>query len=237
MHGSMLVGSTEQADDMFLEPEPIWAFDVTITLRGAGSAELLAAPLHAALAAPLAPTKPPPVAGSSRLAQSDLGRQLLVGWASPPLREADEAAAHLAFILACQPKLGLAHIALRQGRSIAAGVSCALELGPQATVGWILALPIEPSTVADAEKAIDLAVAKLITNGPTDSELDAARVVLRTELTRERTMAKLRGLPRTRVVASTERILGALSGVDTVDVTHAAKALFSKDHRIVVTGG
>ncbi len=34
LSGSRLVGPTEPADDMFLEPEPIWAVDVTIDIRG-----------------------------------------------------------------------------------------------------------------------------------------------------------------------------------------------------------
>jgi hypothetical protein len=150
------------------------------------------------------------------------------------MRRTDETAAHLAFLLACHPKLHSAHKALRHGNSIAAGVACALELAPQATVAWMVATPIEPFTTGDAEKAIETAIDALIAHGPTDAQLDAARGLLRTSLARERETAKLRGVPKAWVTQSTQRIRSKIKEVDTVDVMAAAKLLFAKEHRVVV---
>jgi hypothetical protein len=90
--------------------------------------------------------------------------------------------------------------------------------------------------VADAEKAVDEAIQKLIKDGPTDQEIQAARGLLRTELAREQSAATMRGLPKSRVVANNERILSSLSSVKRADVIAAAKVLFDKDHRIVIAG-
>ncbi|NUP14382.1 MAG: transglycosylase SLT domain-containing protein [Polyangiaceae bacterium] len=236
MHGALLVGTTDRDDDLFLETEPPWALETTITLKGNIPVEHIGSALERALGSAFVPDKIAKLAASSRTA---LGgeRDILIGWASPPLKPEDETAAHLAFLLACHPKLGSAHKGLRHGRSIAADVSCALELAPQSTVGWITATPIEPFTVADAEKAVDSAIANLVAHGPTDAELDAARGMLRTALAREREMAKLRHIPKSWVVSNTRRVRSRIKEVDTVDVVSAAKVLFAKEHRIVVTGG
>lgn len=238
MHGALLAGTTERDDDPFLELEPTWALETTVTIRGTGvTPEQLGPKLESAFAPVFLPTKRVVLAPSARAVVGEGAREIVVAWSTPPPTVDAEAATHLAFLLACHPKIGVAHKALRHGRSIAAGVSCALELAPQGAVGWIVATPIEPATVHDAEKAVDAAIAKLIAHGPTDAELDTARRMLRTVLARDRETARLRGVPKSWVTSSSRRIRARIKQVDTVDVMTAAKALFAKDHKIVVTGG
>lgn len=237
LHGGLLIGTSERFDDFFLEPEPAWAFGVTMIVKGSGPTDELAVVLEEGMDRLYVPSKAGTLAGSSRATVGDAASELLVGWASPALSSTDETAAHLAFLLACHEQVGRAHVALRRGNSIAAGVSCGLETTPYGNVGWMFAVPLAPATPADAEKAIDAALAGLMSGGPTDAELGKAKTQLRLELTREREMAKMRGLPKSRVIANGERILSKMSEVDTVDIATIAKTLFSKEHRVVVVGG
>jgi len=98
--------------------------------------------------------------------------------------------------------------------------------------------PVPPLyTIADAENGMEKTVANLMTEGPSDAELSAARQLLRVELAKERDTATIRGIPRAAVVSDNERILGTLEAVRRDDVAAAARTLFAKDHRVVVTGG
>ncbi len=236
MRGALLVGPTEPADDMFLEPEPSWALDTTVVLRGPVDVKEHAELLTATFASPFTPKTAPPLAPSSRATVGKGERHLLVGWASGPLDPRTEAASHLAFMLACHNKLGLLHRALRHDRQVAARVACSLEAAPQGTVAWVFASPAMPHSVTDAEKVVDDAIAKLLKDGVSDRDLSAARGLLRAELAREVGSAGLRGLPKSRVVARTDRIVGAMGEVTRAQVAAAAKSLFQKDHRIVVAG-
>jgi hypothetical protein len=132
--------------------------------------------------------------------------------------------------------VGRLHRALRHDSAIAARVNCSLELAPQATVGWVIASPAMPHGVADAEKAVDEAIAKLVKDGPSDQEVAVARERLRVELARERELATIRGLPKSRVASVNDRILTRAKTVAKSDVAAAARVLFQKDHRIAVTG-
>lgn len=236
MHGALLVGPTEPADDMFLEPEPVWALDTTVVLRGPIDPTEQAGLIESALANPFTPSRAPALASPSRASIGKGDRHLLVGWASPPILAKDETAMHLAFVIACHNKLGRLHRALRHDRSIAARANCSLETAPFGSVAWVFASPGTPHTVSDAEKAVDEAIQKLVKDGPTDQEVQAARGLLRTELAREQGAATLRGLPKSRVVANNERILSKLSSVKRADVIAAAKILFDNSHRIVIAG-
>jgi hypothetical protein len=212
MAGALLVGTTDRDDDPFLEIEPPWALEATVTVRGDVTPETTGLAVEAALRGVFEPEKLAKSAFAGRVALGADAKDLLIGWASPPLRDKDETAMHVAFLLACQPKLGVAYKALRQGQSIAAEVACALELSPQATVGWIAAKPIEPATISDVEGAIDAAIAKLVSIGPTDVDLEAARAALKITIARERELAKLRGIPRGWVVRNGQRIRSKLKG-------------------------
>jgi len=236
MHGSLLVGPTEPADDMFLEPEPVWALDTTVSLRGPIDPGEHAAALEKAFAGTFDAAKPPGLAPAARASVGSGDRHLLVGWVAPPLTAKNEAASYLAFMIACHNKVGRLHRALRHDRAVAARVNCSLELAPQATVGWVIASPAMPHTVDDAEKAVDDAIAKLLKDGPTDQEVAIARERLRVELARERELATIRGLPKSRVAAVNERILARAKTASRSDVASAAKVLFQKDHRIAVSG-
>lgn len=236
MHGALLVGPTEPADDMFLEPEPIWALDTVVTLRGPiASPDDLAADLESAFADTFIPLRPAAFAKASRASVGKSDRRVLIGWSSAPPSATTDTAAHLAFMLACHNKLGRFHRALRHEKSMTIRLNCSLELAPHAAVAWVFAMPSMPFTVADVEKRVDAAVASLSTEGPTDAELTAARGLLRTELARERESAPLRGLPKTWITVRNEQILSGLNKVNKGAIAQASRALFSKDHRVVVT--
>src|SRR5690606_3711809 len=96
--------------------------------------------------------------------------------------------------------------------------------------------PAMPHGVADAEKTIDDAIAKLLKDGPSDQDVAVARERLRVELAREREHATIRGLPKSRVTAVNDRILARAKAIGKSDVAAAARVLFHKDHRIAVTG-
>ncbi|MFO0551278.1 MAG: transglycosylase SLT domain-containing protein [Polyangiaceae bacterium] len=237
MNGALLVGLTEPADDMFLEPEPDWAMDTVITVKGPVDADALATSVEHAFSDSFVVAQPPALPTASRATLGDGKRRLLVGWASNPLTASDQAAMHLAFMLACHNKVGRLHRALRHDKKLAELVNCSLEIAPLATVAWVIASPSHPHTVSDAEKAVDDAVAALMNDGPSDTELAAARGFLRTELARELQSASIRGLPKSRVSARNKAILSKIDEVDRAQVMAAAKALFSKDHRVVVASG
>lgn len=235
MHGALLVGPTEPADDMFLEPEPTWALDTTVKLRGPVDATRDAEAIEKAFAAPFSPARAPALPPAARAELGEGNRHVLVGWVAPPATAKNEAALHLAFMIACHNKVGRLHRALRHDATIAARANCSLELAPQASVGWVLASPAMPHTVGEAEKAIDDAVAKLLKDGPSDAEIATAGGRLRVELARERELATLRGLPKSRVEATNARILGQVEHVGRAEVNAALKALFQKEHKIVIT--
>lgn len=237
LHGRLIAGLTARADDLFIEPEPTWALSTVVTIEGPVVPEDVAEAIGTSFANVLVPPKQPSLAGAGRLTTSNRGREIVVAWSSPALTRENETASYLAVLLACHPKLGRAHVALRRGVSIAANVRCAVELTPQSTVAWIYAMPIEPFTVDDAERSMEGSLDRLVESGPTDTELQTARGLLRTELAREREMATIRGLPKSRVIATNERILEKLDDVDAAAVTGAAKQIFANDHRVVVSGG
>lgn len=237
LHGGMLVGTTDYAEDLFLEPEPLWAFETTITLRGPVTPDAVVEPLEKVLTPVYSPPKSSPLAASSRLTITEKVSQVGVAWASPALNASDETAAHLAFVLACHAKLGRITSPLRSGTSMAGHVACALELSSSGTVGWVYAMPIPPSTAEDVEVSIDDSVARLMSKPPTKDELDTAKALLRTDLVRETKMASTRGLPRYQTSRNADRILAKLKSTTASEVAAAMKTLFSKDHRVIVTGG
>ncbi len=237
MKGALLVGPTEPADDMFLEPEPTWALDTTVRIRGAVDLEERAESIQATFADPFAPARLPALAPSAHAVVGDGDRHLLVGWVAPPVAKKKEAAFHLAFMIACHNKVGRLHRALRHETSIAARANCSLELAPQAAVGWVLASPAAPHTVAEAEKAVDDAISRLLKDGPSDAEVSVARERLRVELAREKELATIRGLPKSLVSARNTRLLEDMKHVSRTEVVSALRVLFSSEHKIVVAGG
>jgi len=235
--GARLVGPTEPADDMFLEPEPIWAIDAAVTLRGPLEPGDVLGDIEAAFAKTFEPAKLPALSGSGSIALGPTNKHLLVGWASQPASAEDETALSVAFVLSCHNKLGRVHRALRHDRSIAAYVNCALESTPQANVAWVLASPGLPYSTSDADQLVDKSIDALIADGPTDAELVLAKGLLRSELARELATATLRGLPKSRVLARNEAIILRLGGVDRKAVMLATKKLFDKKRRFSVTSG
>jgi hypothetical protein len=245
MHGAWLVGPTEPADTMFLALEPTWAEKAVVTISGPVDPDTLAIPLERAFGTAFVPTKLAALAASSRASVGDSARNVLIGWSAAPLTPADETATRVAFLIACHDRIGRFHRMLASSagpdgvvdKTSGTRVACSIELAPQSSVPWVLVLPATPFTVTDAEAAVDKATAALMTDGPSDVELSAARQLLRVELAKERESATVRGLPRSRVIADGDRILSKLDDVKKADVVTAAKMLFAKDHRIVVTGG
>jgi hypothetical protein len=235
--GARLVGPTEPADDMFLEPEPIWAIDVAIDVRGPVEGDATIGDVAKAFARVLEPAKLPALPGAGNLSLGPTSKHLLVGWASAPASARDETAASLAFVLACHNKLGRLHRALRHDKTVATYVNCGLETSKLSNVAWLLASPSMPYTTAEADRLVDKAIESFVSDGPTDAELVAAKGLLRSELARELSTATLRGLPKSRVQANNEAILGRLGGVGRSDVMAAAKLLFDKKRRFSVTSG
>jgi hypothetical protein len=236
MHGTMLVGPTEPADDMFLEPEPTWALDVTVTVRADADPDDLAEPLERAFDGTFAATKDAPsqTAGDTSVGATE--RHVLVGWTSGATQRGDEAADRLAFLLACHNRLGRWHRELRLDKQLAGRVGCSLESAPRGTVAWVLASPAMPYTVADAEKTIDAVVQSLRTKGPTETELTAARGLLRAELAKERDTATMRGMPKSRIIQDNDVVLRDLDHVDKAKVIAAAKRLFADGREVRVVG-
>ena len=234
MEGSVLVGPTEPADDMFLEPEPVWALETVVTLSGPVDAELLAGDLEAAFADTFIPLRAATLAKSSRATVGKGERRILIGWSSAPPTAKTDTAHHLAFMLACHNKLGRFHRALRHDKPMTGRLNCSLELAPHAAVAWVFAMPSMPHTNADIESTVDASIASLIADGPTDQELTAARGLLRAELARERESATLRSLPKSWVAARNDAILGGFDGADKKAIVESVKVLFSKDRRVVV---
>lgn len=239
MHGALLVGTTEPADDMFLEPEPRWALEVTVTLRGRvdPAAPATAAALEAAFADALVSPRAGALGSGGRAEVGSSARHVLVGWSFPALTPKNETATHLAFLLACHNRMGRAHLALRLERPIVARLNCGLELAPQASVAWFLASPAAPSSADDVEKKLDEVLADLIDEGPTDAELASMKSLLRTELAKEVATATLRNLSKSRVIDDNDRILSGLDKVKKADVQEALKALFPGARRVVIRGG
>jgi hypothetical protein len=235
--GARLVGPTEPADDMFLEPEPLWALDVTVDVRGPVEGDASIAEVAQAFSRVLVPAKLPALSASGNVALGPTSKHLLVGWASGPASDRDETATALAFVLACHNKLGRLHRTLRHDKTVATYVNCGLESSGLANVAWLLASPSLPYTTAEADRMVDKAIQSFVDDGPTDAELVAAKGLLRSELARELSTATLRGLPKSRVQAKTDAILGRLGGVGKSDVTAAAKVLFDKRRRFSVTSG
>ncbi len=235
LEGALLVGTTEPADDMFLEPLPRWALSVELTLEGPGLSGPPSDELIAALDGWWLPTKSKPLGGAADLALDAEPRHLLVGWASPAPLPADEPAAMLAFMLACHNKAGRLHRALRHERTLASYVNCGLEQSDFGTMAWVLASPSMPFSIADAQKHVDSAISSLLESGPTDSELVAARGLLRAELAREAQTATLRGLPKALVLARNEAVLARIGGVSAKDLQRAAKVLFDPKHRVRIS--
>lgn len=236
MHGTMLVGPTEPADDMFLEPQPTWALDVTVTLRVNGAPDDFAEPLERAFAGTFVGTDDAAatLSGDARVGANE--RHVLVGWTSGATKPGNEAADRLAFLLACHNRLGRWHRELRLDKQLAGRVGCSLESAPQGNVAWVLASPAMPYTVADAEKTIDAVVQSLRTKGPTETELTAARGLLRAELAKERDTATMRGMPKSRIIAENAVILRNVDHVDKAHVVAAARRLFAEGHELCVVG-
>lgn len=237
LHGALLVGPTEPADDMFLEPEPTWALDVVVRVRGKVDQAALVGPLETAFADTLTPPRRAVAASAGRVDLGGSSRHLLVGWPIAPLNRKNETATHLAFLLACHNRTGRVHRALRLDRPVAARVNCGLELAPEQGVAWIIASPAAPHSLDETEKLLDSTLAELVREGPSETELGSARSLLRTELAKELATATLRQLSKTRVAAENERLLERVDEVDRDDVREALKELFGASRKIVVVGG
>jgi predicted Zn-dependent peptidase len=219
---------------MFLEIEPTWALDAVVTVRGPVEAKSIATDLEAAFATAFVPARPAPLPATSKGSVGTSEKRIVVAWSSSPTSDKQETAAHLAFMLACHNRMGRVHRALRHDRTVVVRLNCSLEVSPSASVAWFSAMPSLPYTAADVDKFIDAAVAPLGSDGPTDAELRAARALLRTELARELQTATLRGLPKHRVADRNQALLRHVDDVGRAEVVAAARAMFSKDHRIVV---
>jgi hypothetical protein len=231
--GLLLVGPTEPADDTFLEPEPTWAFEITLTVRGPDPESL-----GRELAAPFADlTSPKKLAALPRSAVVGAdGQTTLVAYASAPGPRGSEGAQQIAFLLACHNKLGRLHRALRHEGRLATDVACALETTPHANVAWVLVSPQSPHTVAEVDAAITAALQRLIDEGVSETELSAGRGLVRAEAAREVQTAVLRGHPKSRVQAQVADLLATIDGTTREDLEGTFARLFPSERRFVWRG-
>lgn len=232
LHGVLLVGPTEPADDMFLDVEPTWALKTRIVVKGPYDADDIEGAVEAAFGDVLVPGRAAALPSPTRGAVSNGAPHVLVGWASQPLTVDNEAASRLAFLLACHDRFGKLRSAIKGGGETR--VLCSLETAPLGTASWFFVQPAAPLDVAGAESALDKAVQALVTAAPTDDDLAIARQALRVELAKERDSAGVRMIPGHWVQTENDRILAGLDAVEAEDVLRAAKRLFNKDHQAVV---
>jgi hypothetical protein len=231
--GLLLIGPTEPADDTFLEPEPSWSFEITLTVRGSDP-ESFGPQLARAFADVLVPTKLAALPRSSSVGAD--GQTTLVAYASAPGPRGSDGAQQIAFLLACHNKLGRLHQALRHEGKLTTDVACALESTPHTNVAWVLVSPQSPHTVAEVDAAIDLALQRLVDGGVSETELSAGRGLVRAEAAREVQTAVLRGHPKSRAQAQVEELLATLDGTTRTDLEGAFARLFSRDRRFVWRG-
>lgn len=235
LHGVLLVGPTEPADDMFLDVEPTWALKTRIVVKGPYDADDIESAVESAFGDALVPSRASQLASSSRGAVSNGAPHLLVGWASQPLTVDNEAASRLAFLLACHDRIGKLRASVKSSTDTTTRVLCSIETATLGTAAWFFVQPAAPLDVAGAESALSKAVQALTTTSPTDAELATARQQLRVELAKERDSAGVRMIPGHWVQTENERITTALDGVEPEDVLRASRRLFNKDHEVVVT--
>jgi hypothetical protein len=231
--GLLLVGPTEPADDTFLEPEPTWSFEITLTVRGPDP-ESSGPQLARAFADVLAPKKLAALPRSSAVGAD--GQTTLVAYASAPGPKGSDGAQQIAFLLACHNKLGRLHRALRHEGRLTTDVACALESTPHANIAWVLVSPQSPHTVAEVDAAITSALKRLVDEGVSETELSAGRGLVRAEAAREVQTAVLRGHPKSRVRAQVEDLLSTLDGTSREDLESAFARLFPSERRFVWRG-
>lgn len=233
--GLLLVGPTDPADDMFLEPEPTWSFEVLVTVDGA-AASSDGARIDALLAGVFTPKK---LGGlpRSKVVAEDAANTVLVAFASPPAAPGrEELVRQLAFEIVCHNKLGRLHEALRRQKKLTTDVLCAMESTPHAVVSWVLVSPQAPHDVDEVERAIDEVLAKLSKDGVTETELASARGLVRAEAAREVQTATMRGHPKSRVEARNAVLLRDVDATKATEVTTALGALLPSNRRFVWRG-
>jgi hypothetical protein len=234
LHGALLVGPTRASADRIVDVEPFWAVETVITLEGAVSPEKHAELLLEIFKDPLAPRRLPRLPDSSHVRLAPVGKEVLLGWGAHPFQGAEEAAADLAFLLACDDRVGRVPALLRE-RRVTKNVSCGLEKSPGTVIAWFRATPAGDEVATTLERAILEGLVGLTGLGPSEDEIDSASDVLRADLARRlaaaRSDAERRALQR-----DADRVLGALSvGVSRDQVLGAARRLFATKRRVLVT--
>lgn len=233
--GLLVVGPTDPADDMFLEPEPTWSFEVLVTVGGKNAKEE-APRVDELMASVFMPKKPAPLPRAKTIAEGEASTVLLA-FASTPVREGrDELTKQLAFEVVCHNKLGRLHNVLRREKKLTTDVLCAMETTPHATLSWVLVSPQSPHTVAAVETAIDDVLAKLLDGGVTDTELASARGLVRAEAAREVQTATLRGHPKSRVEARNKVLLSSIDDTKASELKGALDTMFSSTRRFAWRG-
>jgi hypothetical protein len=227
--GLLLVGPTEPADDMFLQPEPNWAFEVMVNVRGP-NAQSHAAALDAAMASLFAPKERAALPRSTSV-ELEGGTRSLLAFAAPPPSRSEEAAYQLAFELACHNKLGRVQQTLRVQKKLTSNVLCALEFTPHAAIAWFLVAPDAPHSVQQLDAELEQTLRTMLEKGVSESELTAARGLVRAEIARELQTASLRGQPKSRIELDAARTLAQLDQVKRAEVERVLAQLFAKDRK------
>jgi hypothetical protein len=234
LHGALLVGPTRGGVERIVDVEPFWAVETVLTLEGAVSPDKHAEMLLEIFKDPLAPRRLPRLPDSSHVRLAPVGKEVLLGWGAHPFSGAEEAAADLAFLLACDDRVGRVPALLRD-RRVTQSVSCGLEKSPGTVVAWFRASPSGDEVATTLERAILEGLVGLTGLGPSEDEIDSASDVLRADLAR-RLAATRSDVERRALQRDADRVLGALAaGVSRDQVLGAARRLFATKRRVLVT--
>ena len=238
--GALLSGLPQPgAEVLFAEHEPRGAIRVALSIRGDVDRKLAEPAIARAFGdlAPGAGTPWPPHPRAERRAVTDdvQSPRLLLGWIGPPADDATDGATRLALTLLAHGSMGRATRAMVLERRLAARVRGVLELGPRGSVATIEAVPAVPHDVGEVEAALDEVIAKLAAEGPTAPVLSAAKALTRARLERERLIAATSAGPREARIAAATRALEAVEAASADDVQAAARKVFTRDHRVIVT--
>lgn len=232
--GQLLAGTTKAPGEVIVDLEPAWTIEATFTLRGNVDADRLGPTLEDVLKEPLAPTRLPRLPVTGQVLVVPDGPNRLIGWGSHPFAAEEEAAARIAFTLACHGRLGRLTQLLARDKEMVKSLDCAMERAPSGSVVWVKASPQGKHTGDDLERSVLEALVGLTGIGPSEDELDGAKDVLRAELTRRRVQAAAGANPRRALLAACDRVLEHLDDTNRAQVIDAARKLFSIHHRVTV---
>ena len=237
LRGALLVGPTRPTGELIVDIEPVWTIETSVTLRGRIDLPLVAAVLEEEFVDPLTASRLPRLPPTGEVKVVPAGTELVVGWGSRANTADEEAAWRLAFLLACDDRIGRLSELGKAGRGAASELVCGYERSPMGNVAWVQAKPAARITVDALERAIIESLVGLTGAGPSADEVDAARDRLRVDTQRRRKRPPSALGSKRSHEADADRVARTLDDVDREDVMSAARWVFNTHHRVTVTFG